>query len=775
MMKYALRAAAAVIIALAVFIISVPASALSVDPKIITGEFRYFSSQLNEVRTHTYYYSDEYFSDSGKVVNEHLRTMSLDLALTAYGTDESECNVTTLLTEIGFDKNTMSAYQMTGAATEDSLGTVIAHKKTKYGDILVAVVRGIGYGLEWENNFIAGKSGPAKGFSDSADKLAERIKSYESQHGLKGSKLWIMGYSRGGGVTDLVGKYINEHLSEFGISGDDLYAYAFEAPAASDVKTEYANIHDVLNVNDPITMVYPSLWGFTHSGVCEPIISEIPKLKRMKLNYNGGIRVEETGTSTPMTEVEKDFIDLLASTIDRSVFADNSTHFGVLIRTVLTMNILELTLLADYISDSVSSVPKKFSALSIIKLLSESEESSGYKKDADRLCAAVGEALDEHDHSRIFSDAEYPAFRDALTQTVRMFIPAFKKDFSLNHPLETVCTFFGNIGEIVKQHFSDTVLYPAEAQDSYYKPESISAAVITIDEKTAEVTSVRIGSRELAPGLDYTLRYKDANGNYTEPDRSGVYTAVVSGMGSYTGNAEKVFTAKFAHQHHWEFRSYGDTVVVMCTEPGCKKYGTKKEYPVRLAVESKEYDGEPVQGGFELSDNFPSEITLCRIDLNYGGTVSEPSAVGRYRAYAELYVTESPGTRASVFCDYNIRRISAAYDKLTIFAAEDIPSDAEVFYGGKKLTELNDYVISFTDKSGNEIAPPSSPGEYNIVWDGRGVYSGKVIKPFVLRGRSAQNVAVFPVILAVIISSVAVGITIIVAVIICVKQRKIQR
>ena len=81
-----------------------------------------FEDETEEV----YYYSDDYFKESGKIDNEHLLAMSYNLALSTFeirGYSHSK----TLLEEIGFED--FQAFDMKEKPTLDTVGMVIAHKE----------------------------------------------------------------------------------------------------------------------------------------------------------------------------------------------------------------------------------------------------------------------------------------------------------------------------------------------------------------------------------------------------------------------------------------------------------------------------------------------------------------------------------------------------------------------------------------------------------------------------------------------------------------------
>lgn len=227
-----------------------------------SGTFTYMPAYSEEIEG-TYYYSDDYFKQSGKMDNEHLLTMSFNLALSTSEIRGSSY-VKKLYEDIGFENISIS--EIDEKPTKDTIGTAIASKKIGNHTLIAVAVRGEKYESEWANNFIAGKEGNAKGFQSTSLKVKERIQKYIQEHHLTNNKIWIVGYSRAGTIADLLGVYINQNLSEFYLTEDDIYIYAFEPAAASANDTIFENIYIIININDIVPLLYPKNWGFYTNG-----------------------------------------------------------------------------------------------------------------------------------------------------------------------------------------------------------------------------------------------------------------------------------------------------------------------------------------------------------------------------------------------------------------------------------------------------------------------------------------------------------------------------
>ena len=276
-----------------------------------TGKFKYmpaFEDETEEV----YYYSDDYFKETGKEYNEHLLGMSYNLSLSTFEIRDYSYSKD-LLEEIGYNK--FKAYDMKEKPTLDTIGMVIATKKVGKNNIIAVALRGEKYDSEWGNNFIVGKSGNAKGFNDSSVKVINRIKKYIEDNNLKNNKIWITGYSRAGAIADLTGVYINNHLNEFKTTADDLYIYTFEPPAASIDDTVYDNIYTVINKNDLIPQVYPKTWGFYTNGKIISIGDN-----QTITTYKGLLSQEEIG-SVDTNAFLNDFFTWLPSRLSRDEYA----------------------------------------------------------------------------------------------------------------------------------------------------------------------------------------------------------------------------------------------------------------------------------------------------------------------------------------------------------------------------------------------------------------------------------------------------------------------
>ena len=232
--------------------------------------------------TDTIKYSDSYFDAPSPGDHPELRAVSYALGLAGfeneadgYPSDSSTPNpkLQLFLEQLGFSN--FQKWDTESDGDGHSMGTTIARKTLPDGQTLIVVApRNYNYMTEWLSNFNVGTSGDHAGFNESAGYIKERLDEYIYTNHLSDYKIWMVGYSRGGAVVDLVAKKINENILDYDMKADDFYVYTFGAPRASAAETQYSNIHDVKDGNDLLLgYVFPEVWGFYNTGVYEEIHS----------------------------------------------------------------------------------------------------------------------------------------------------------------------------------------------------------------------------------------------------------------------------------------------------------------------------------------------------------------------------------------------------------------------------------------------------------------------------------------------------------------------
>ncbi|MBR4554929.1 MAG: hypothetical protein IKO27_04975 [Ruminococcus sp.] len=462
-----------------------------------------------------YYYSDEYFSVSATEMNEHLRTMSLDLSFVSFVSSDTSgaSGARALFEEIGFSAGDMQVDQLDIRPGKDTIGSVICHKKTPYGEVVAVSVRGAAYGEEWANSLLLGDSGDAKGFSSAAEEVLKRLRAYEEKYGLKGAKLWITGYSRGGGVADLMGKYINERTDDYGVTEDDVYVYTFEAPRASGEASGYKNIHNIMNRNDIVTKIYPRQVGMYNSGVEELIEREELKVTPMNFRMDGGFKLsplggDSTGTqpvkSSSMPEFEEKLLEFISSDLTREDLDKCSEHLGNLVSLTIRKDRDEMNKLVEYLTKSVGD---KFSGLGAVRLAPIMMTDIGSEDFADAvsgLADTIVAGLEEGDHSQCLTEEEFVQLKASIHPLLSILAPPMLRDFGGQGgaQFEMLGTFFGNLSEIVDEHLPYNVIEMVEAMDSYHtSPPEIPPKKQAEDTASSDGELPRTGTIAVCIGL----------------------------------------------------------------------------------------------------------------------------------------------------------------------------------------------------------------------------------------------------------------------------------
>lgn len=401
----------------------------------IKDHFKYFSTDLEG--TYDYFYRDGYFSASSYKYNEHLATMSMILALSAFPSgsffEDTYANATSLFFDIGFDS--VEANTETDLApTPYTMGLVMAKKTVIDGSrpyTLVAIsFRGSGYGSEWANNFTVGSAEEYpeghKGFIESRDRALEFIVDYLERQVSGDMKLWISGFSRGAAVSGLTGAWFNDNasaLSEKGINlqNEDIFTYTFEAPASIlrsvNEQRNYTNIFNIINPNDFITMMPFEGWDFVRPGI-DHVLPNFYRDKAQKLNdiieditgkemydsHNFTPYISSVGKS--QSEYLKNFFDLFASRISRDRYArELENTFSHIFNKLLNSSEREMSKLVDAFTTNLLSdlgISTEDSNLGVFTLLIKLLD--GDEGTLKNLSNAIGKNLEKAGYIESFDE-----------------------------------------------------------------------------------------------------------------------------------------------------------------------------------------------------------------------------------------------------------------------------------------------------------------------------------------------------------------------------------
>ncbi len=232
------------------------------------------------------YYSDAYFASSAYAYQQSLATMSLSLAMSAFGSaaggyDTKSANVKDLLRSIGVPEEAIGVNAWFTVKPEvDSIGVAVGSKPIRAGEqdytLIALAVRGGGYEREWGSNFTLGTEGQHQGFREARDNALGYLRTYIAWQGITGPvKFWITGFSRAAATANLISGALDDGVDlgdTVTYAPEDVYAYCFETPAgavASEVRWHslYYNIFNIINQSDPVPFVAPSALDFGRYGI----------------------------------------------------------------------------------------------------------------------------------------------------------------------------------------------------------------------------------------------------------------------------------------------------------------------------------------------------------------------------------------------------------------------------------------------------------------------------------------------------------------------------
>lgn len=357
----------------------------------------------------TCYYTDNYFQEKSTIVAANIAnylsdtaaqhtdaenlalsfsTASLCFAMSTFNQEAKDdyaskyINAYNYLVDAGFDKDSIGYNDWYTKKPEMySMGVICATKKIKFDgqnyNLLAVGIRGGNYEAEWGGNFILGETGNHEGFTKGKDEVLSYVKQYIADRNLKGkTKIWVVGFSRGGAVANMFSGEITNHniLSDnIDYTMDDVYALTFEAPSGvcKEVLNESVdckNIVNILNPNDIIPLIPPAKWEFGKYGINCSLPSKDTCKNYSELYDKANKFYSEVPNSTKYNMYKKDYdaqascnvlIDSLVKDffISREIYKNN---FEPIISEALATFLSEHTICESTFSDIIEVLAPTF-------------------------------------------------------------------------------------------------------------------------------------------------------------------------------------------------------------------------------------------------------------------------------------------------------------------------------------------------------------------------------------------------------------------------------
>lgn len=231
----------------------------------------------------TFDFDDAYFDNNAKIENENLKLLSFASSMSS----AKESLVTYFYTSMFYDNPQVSGYDV---IDENSIGYCLAHKSIKDYELVSISIRGLDYKQEWASNFKIGKSGNHLGFEEKATEIYDSLKTYLAPYSQKEIKLWISGYSRGGGVGNVLASLLLKEKTEINVKSENLFVYTFEAPRglSEENAIEYQNVFNYVNSDDPVPLLAPVEYGLYRCGK-DIFINENKDVEQALYSFDEGI------------------------------------------------------------------------------------------------------------------------------------------------------------------------------------------------------------------------------------------------------------------------------------------------------------------------------------------------------------------------------------------------------------------------------------------------------------------------------------------------------
>lgn len=248
---------------------------------------------------------DDWFDRPSTVYNHELATAAIELSMVAnseghyYIAHETNAFFENCLTQLGFTDIDTSSYYLS-SENLDEIGRIfrgetdvvafglgrkeLSAAGASDGDapaaddartLVVCAIRGT-WGSEWLSNFRineAAGSADTAGFSDAADYVLEAIKEYTADLDPERTVVLVVGHSRGGAVSNIVGARLDELAGtpDEVAPRDSVFVYGF-AVSGTTLSSDagdglYGNIFSIQVTGDLIPEVPLRSWGFTRYGV----------------------------------------------------------------------------------------------------------------------------------------------------------------------------------------------------------------------------------------------------------------------------------------------------------------------------------------------------------------------------------------------------------------------------------------------------------------------------------------------------------------------------
>lgn len=264
------------------------------------------------------HYEDDYFMSAANEYNKGISELSFAASTITDSKNKGEA----FFDDLKFSDFEAMYYDV--APNIDTIGYFLAHKTIYNFELYSIIFRGFDYGSEWANNFMIGKTGDHEGFSARAKEVLAKLQTYVSKTNKNNLnvKLWISGYSRGGALANTLSSLILRDDVFEATKEDRLYTYTFESPncLAEENAIPYPNVHNIINKNDLIASIPPTLYGLKKCGVEHQIYDE--NVSTIVHSFDSSLVVPEfvpVGVADPALASDEELVNYILNSVFNKV------------------------------------------------------------------------------------------------------------------------------------------------------------------------------------------------------------------------------------------------------------------------------------------------------------------------------------------------------------------------------------------------------------------------------------------------------------------------
>ena len=336
----------------------------------------YFSCNKENDYSSTCFYNDSYFNAPSTTYNPSLSTTSLAFAMSSFASNVDKQNqeyryrnADNFLKSCNFEDIDVNEDYKKKMGT-DTFGVIFGNKKINDYTLIAIGARGGNYEMEWASNFTLGDGSiyPGHlGFYNSSNIYLNALNDYISKYNIEGKiKLWAVGYSRGGAVSNLsigrIDQKINKNEILFNhkisLKKDDIYCYCFEPPMGASFLEDisprneiYSNIFNIVNPNDLVPKIAPKEFHFTRYGIDYFLPDKILNLDYNSLVDNVISNYKKMSDYSVLGEYTID--DFSLSSMSKGKEVDNKVSYIYNNKFNYTLGLFEQELLTYFVKDAV--------------------------------------------------------------------------------------------------------------------------------------------------------------------------------------------------------------------------------------------------------------------------------------------------------------------------------------------------------------------------------------------------------------------------------------